>query len=310
METVERKSLRLGADQRSGAAVTEQEKHQQFSDVVRVLKMQRAEFHADNEDARIGRRANDVASELQGVDRRIAAHESDDSSLDMRAETALSDQFEIHTGRRKSRARRGDEMRDLMRAIVEIEPLDRFDGEFRRFGFIAKHALSGRGKSSHCVEPFRIDRFVAASLGRLDARPASLYLRPLFHPLKQNSRSPIRDQSVGKLDEIAVNLVFRDRDGHTIDIGSRHRHAPISHKSSSRRRPVQISVAERDPAPAPAGPNAPPASVIIREARTEEGEIPNENTALKRRRPLKRETAAAERCRTSDKPKSARTCET
>jgi hypothetical protein len=64
------------------AAVREKKEAEQLREVRGLSKMQRAKFQIKDQNAGVRFRTDDVARKLERVNRRIAAHEANDCSLD------------------------------------------------------------------------------------------------------------------------------------------------------------------------------------------------------------------------------------
>ena len=222
MEAVEREADRLGADQGRGATIAEKQEGQQTVEVLRLLQMQSAEFETDDQNFRLGRRAHDMPRELQGIDRRMAAHEADDGALDGRRKAAAAHDFEVHARRGKAGACRNDEMRDLLRLGTELEPIDRLGAENRRFRLISAHALRRRRKLAEPIEAFAVERIIGARPRRREAGPAPLDLRARHHPLEQQARIAIAQQIPGEAHECVVHFVVGNGGCDTIKINLLH----------------------------------------------------------------------------------------
>src|SRR5262245_41986011 len=98
-EAVDGDTLWLGGDERGGAAVAPKKEGEKLGEVARILEMQRAELEIHDQDSRLRIGADDVARELQRVDRGIAAHKADDRALNRAGKAAALHEFEIETRR-------------------------------------------------------------------------------------------------------------------------------------------------------------------------------------------------------------------
>src|SRR5262249_60144729 len=100
--TVEREGGWLGADQRGGATVAEQEERQQPIEVVSFLQVERAQLEADDQHPGGGHGAHKVVCQAQGIDRGVATHKANYGALDRRVEATSPHQLEVDPGGGKS----------------------------------------------------------------------------------------------------------------------------------------------------------------------------------------------------------------
>src|SRR6185437_1773280 len=108
-----------------------------------VVIMQRAQFDGANEDAGVWLRIGEGAGDAQPVERAVTTHETDMRSLHGRSHAQFVDQFVVHAGRVKARARNSDEVADVGRGQTRLmQRLPRgVQSEGRGVGDVAIHAL-------------------------------------------------------------------------------------------------------------------------------------------------------------------------
>src|SRR5262245_20580689 len=156
-EAVDGDTLRLGGDERGGAAVAPKKEGEKLGEVARILEMQRAKLEIHDQDSRLWIGANDVARKLQRVDRGIAAHEADDRALDRAGEAAALDEFEIEARRGEAGAAGYQQVREAFAPVAEFEPFDGGRGESRSLVGEEPHARRRRGEMAPDIERGRVE---------------------------------------------------------------------------------------------------------------------------------------------------------
>lgn len=185
-------------------------------DPIRLLQVKRAEFDAHNQNPGVGLRANNMPSELERVDSRIASHESDHRPLNRIFEIAQPNDFEIDAWRRKPSAGRNDQVGDFLARRLGDELIDRLRCQARRFVVVLTHTSSGRGKIAAGVKSLRVERFIEAGLGRTKCRPATAYVRSRRHSLEKKPRASVLRHALGKFDERGMNLMVWSGDAEAV----------------------------------------------------------------------------------------------
>ena len=107
-------------------AVAEDQEAEHLLEVGRLLEVQGAELHADDEHARPRLGAHHVARELERVDGRVAAHEPHHRALHGRVEAQALHELEVDAGRREARAGDRDDVGHVARAVGDGYSLQPF----------------------------------------------------------------------------------------------------------------------------------------------------------------------------------------
>ena len=96
----------VSADQGGGAAVGEDQEGEHLLQLMRLLKMQRAEFKIQDQTRGFGHGADDVMRRLERVDGGVTAHEADHGAFDGRVEAEMVDAPRSPDPARRVRCRR------------------------------------------------------------------------------------------------------------------------------------------------------------------------------------------------------------
>ena len=107
-------------------------------------------------------------------------------------------------------------MGDFLADFLGDQPIDGLRGQGRRFSVVSTHTRAGRGKIAAGVKPLIVERFIEASLGGTQRRPATSYVRSHSHSLEKKPRASILHHALGELDERAMNVIIGSGDAEAV----------------------------------------------------------------------------------------------
>src|SRR5918994_1802094 len=194
--------------------------------------MQRAELEIHNEDSRFRIRADDVTGKLEGVDRGIAAHETDDGALDRRRQPAALDELKIKTRCGEASAASYEEMGEPVAFAPEFEPVNGCRGKPRGLGGKQPHARRRAREPAADIEGGRVElRRIVLRRGRQE-RIAALDTGFFGHAPEYSPLATIFwKQRFGKANKACVHIVRRYRGRYAVDVGARHE-VPLPFKAT------------------------------------------------------------------------------
>src|SRR6202048_958941 len=114
--------------------------------------MQGAKLEVDDQHSRGRLGANDVTRELEGIDRGVAAHESDCGAFDRARKPTTLDEFEIKAGRGEAGATGYQQMGDAVALGSKLQTIYRSLRPRRRVLFEPPHARRRVGEIATRIE--------------------------------------------------------------------------------------------------------------------------------------------------------------
>ena len=163
-----------------------------------------------------------MASELQGIDCRITAHEAHDGALHGAVQPAALDDLQVESGRGESGAARDQEVGDVASMVSEGELFDRAGGQDRRMGLKHLHSIRRCWKGTAVIDIVRIDCSVHGILPGLQAGEAMIDATLVGHS-PENRAAPVVQLRAGKGEKGRVDVMFRNGRGDAIEVRGGHK---------------------------------------------------------------------------------------
>jgi len=213
---------RLGANEIGGATIGEDEEGEQLFEILGVLKVQRAELEAEQQDFGVRFRANDMTGGFERVDSGVAAHESDEGALDGGIEAQVLDDVIVEPRGVETSAGGDNDVSDgLALAGSECKLAEGAMGELRGELFEGLHAAGGGGEFAGDKKGVRVAHFSIGSDDGVEEGIAMVDGRLAHHAAEEVSGSAVGQEGLGEGDEGTVHVVRRRCSGDAVEVGSR-----------------------------------------------------------------------------------------
>ena len=181
--------------------------------------MERAKLDIDDQHPRVRLRPYDVAGELECIDSRATAHETDQGALDVIWQVAALDEVEVDAWRVLSSTARDQEVGDAIALGAERELLDRCGGEHRCMMFVRPHARGGVREMAEPIEFVAVGDSVERQSIRWQAGIAVRNARAFYHSVEQPCFAAIISElKACKVHKRPMDVIRRHRRHDTIDI--------------------------------------------------------------------------------------------
>ena len=184
MKPIEREAGRFCGYQAGAAAVAEQQEAQHFLELPLFLQMQTGKFQIDHQHLGVRFRADDVARELERIDRSETAHEANDGALDGRRKAAVLHDVEIESRRGEPGAACHDQVGDRAALRCDVERGDGLASQGQRRLAIQRHARAGGREVATEIKPVAVKNVIARLRPGCEEREAVLDVSEIRHAIE------------------------------------------------------------------------------------------------------------------------------